>query len=368
MTSTSYLTLQSLFVDLPVDTDRETDSFFDEEYVASAQYSDLIDTTYQLITTGGIELEKDILILWEMRLTLLLFDGRLSTAKLEAVNLNNALFFHENPTSSSTGRPGAIVEGPSPAANFPLPKNNAGLISYLLLMLVLRLKSAPNLALVNELYKLCYQVRLKGVPVESMMVQKKLFNLSYEIISILVTARHHLTLLSFLQSLKRDSRLRIVSSCENGQLYDTFLSNISIIWIYAQLVIRRGKGTDENLSEYGLRFEKEWSSIKESTKKAFIEAVSLFSPSEKHPLIGLDPLTFLVTEFADLVSSDIISTRIISSTLAAWDLLNSPFSRPSSNKEVSVVEGEKHSTSLEKVYAALMEKWPQYADKVYGME
>lgn len=365
MTSISYLTEPSLFAGLPQDHSKEVSSFYDRDYVESAPYSDLIDITHQLITSGTIQQEKDLLIIWEIRLTLLLFDNRLSAAKLEAVNLNNALFFHENPTSS-TGKPGTTPGQTAPAANYPLPKNNAGLISYLLLMLVLRLKSTPNLALVNELYKLCYQIRLKGVTAEAQSVQMKLFNLSYEIISVLLTSRHHLALLWFLQSLKRDTSLRIEKPGDNEQTYKNFLSNISLIWIYLRLIIRRGKEPGEKPSAYGEQFEQEWSSIKTSTKQTLIDVLNGFPSSSDQPVIGLDPIAFLVTEFADLVDSGTISTRIISCTLATWDLENKPFTESDFNRGKSE-ENDQDASSLEKTYSVIMAKWSRYADKVYGM-
>lgn len=366
MIGSSYLKARSLFVALPQTSVTATDSFYHQDYVESAPYGDLVDITHQLITGATIEQENELLALWEIRLTLLLFDGRLSTAKQEAVNLNDALFFHENPTSTS-GRNGPMLTQPAPAANYPLPKNNAGIISHLLLMLVLRLKSNPNLALVNELYKLCYQIRLKGVTAEAQTVQMKLFNLSYEIISVLVISRHYLTLLSFLQSLKRDTHLCHQYHGDNEQHYGRFLSNISLIWIYNVLINRRSKKTGEKLSVYAMQYQQEWSSIAKSTKETLIEALKRFTTSNNDALLNLDPESFLITQFAALVESDTISARIISCTLATWDLENKPFTDSNSIRG-ETAQDEQEANSLAKTYSIIMAKWTQYPDKVYGME
>lgn len=358
MTSLSHLKSQSLFIDLPEDSVSKTDQFYDERYVVSAPYCSLIDITYHLITSGSVQHERELLLLWEIRLSLLLFDERFSTARLEAVNLNNALFAIENPTSVA-GTSSKVSDKSVPKIH-PLPRNYSGLIGYLLLLLVLRLKSSPNLAFVNELYKLCYQIRLKGAPTEAWKAQEKLFNLCYEIISVLVTAGHHLTLLSFVQSLKQDTCLRSRSPTQCDLRYRRFASNIDLVWTYVCLKLRIKKGiNDDAYRAYGLQIKQEWSSIDNSSKRDLLEIMNSEPHCEKSSLREIDPVKFLIMEFAELVKLDNISTRILCCTLATWSLKTFPFTEYYSSED---------HESLEKVHSVIMAKWAQHVDKMYGIE
>lgn len=386
MSGYSYLISSLLFVSQPQESDTPVESFYDEDYVRNSSYTDLIDLTYHLITRGANKLEKELLVLWEIRLTLLLFNGELPVAKREAINLNNALFQHENPNSpippiSTNANPLPLLIdnngsrgntprlSPAPNVIYPLPKNNAGLINYLLLMLVLRLKSMRNLALVNELYKLCYQVRLKGSSSKAMSVQLKLFNLSYEIVSVLITTRNYYTLLSLLRSLRRDTTLRVHKLNVPEPQYQTFASNISFLWIYANLVVYSTKVSEPELSTYADQFENEWSSIEDGTKKSLLHVMGTYAP-----LIGgpnptspsLREQDFHIRTFANMIATDKVSPRIICCTLGTWDLENKLDSNFDAGE--GYFDSGTSSQSLSKIYAYILSKWSDHVHNVYGME
>lgn len=333
------------------------------DYVAVATPAQLVDATYYALKDPG----PNTLQIWELRLVLLLFNHQLAAAKQEAVNLNNALYLLEN-------------EPPKPgpdAAIYPLPKNNDGSISFALLLLVLRLKSVPNLALVNELYKLCYQLRLKGSTGAD--VQPKLAKLAYAVMLVLAITRNYFTLLSFLDSLRADIRGDL-------PLHRDYASNVSLVWVLVSMLILKARSTEnkgdtadtatekaktqrELLHELLSRLQPVYSCVEQSSLDAVKYVLQTYSHipggvvEELHIDLSLSGL-------ADLTVSGNISTRIICCTLAVWDL-QTTFSTLLAEKEGKVVfevEAPLGDTELDAVFGLVMSRWGSYVNKVFGIE
>ncbi|OBA22522.1 hypothetical protein METBIDRAFT_11348 [Metschnikowia bicuspidata var. bicuspidata NRRL YB-4993] len=196
-------------------------------YVTQALDQEILDSTYFALRGAVLQSAGECLAAWEIRLLILLFSGQLARAKREAVALNNALYLRENPganraslastpfkhpanTPPSPGT-GGSRHGPAVLPVYPLPNNNDGQIPDSLLMLMVSLKAAPSLARVNEIYRLCYQKRLKGDRENAGVfvgtgngLQARLMALAYAVIAVLFVTRNHATLVSFLASLRGD--------------------------------------------------------------------------------------------------------------------------------------------------------------------
>lgn len=391
MSEISHLSADSLFVRVPQPEAHVVDSFFDVERVKSASYDELIDTTYFVLNSELLTL-AEALCIWEIRLTLILFNDQLSVAKKEAINLNNALYLQENPNtpppplsrsvlplggsavslndassrnSDSSGRKerGGVI--------YPLPKNNNGQVGYLLLILLLRLKSIPNLALVNELYKFCYQVRLKGSSSEAAKVQAKLTGLSYEIIMVLTVTRNFFTLLSFLESLRQDISARSRKLGPDPQ-YEKYHSNVTLMWITMNLLVRAKDRSYEELREASKEFEKEFTGLASQSLDFFSHVVRNISPviggTPKNPLAQS---CITLEELVELISKNKITGRIICCTLATWELSNIYLTKLTTEDETSTLQVEvlaNGESKLDSVYASIMARWGENVHKVYGLE
>lgn len=230
-------------------------------------YNELIDLTYYLLKNNSLSL-SELLKIWEIRLILHLFNNQLTFSKKEAINLNNALYLNENndiappqgqqvqnPNSNNDSRASSMNSGigntPSPSPGlqpiYPLPKNNNGLIGHSLLIMILRLRSIPNLSLVNELYKLCYQLRLRssGAEEEKVGLQLKLINLSYDIIVILSITKNYHTLLNYLESIRYELVLQKKQN-QLSDMYRQYLSNVTLLWVIILIMVYVRNGTKKD--------------------------------------------------------------------------------------------------------------------------
>lgn len=179
----------------------------------------LIDLTYALLTKPEHCKLNELLAIWEIRLLLHVVTYDLKSAKIEGVNLINALYMREN--SISIGAPMERQEV------YPLPKNNDGIIQYGLLILMLRLKSTVDMNLVNEVYKLGYQIRLKNPD------KLKLQNLSYYVMSILITTNGNWTLLNFTGSLI----FQLSQNASINEIDKLFLSNVTALEFLVEKIL-----------------------------------------------------------------------------------------------------------------------------------
>lgn len=388
MAEIDYLISDSLFAHVPQTNAATIDQFYDLEYVRSASNQELIDCTYYLLRSGQLTIEETLKV-WEIRLTLTLFNDQLPLAKREAVNLNNALYIHENPNTQpppNTSRVGSNLsanESASLAAHsraallnnvvYPLPKNNNGQIGYRLLLMILRLKSIPNLILVNELYKLCYQMRLKGTSSEAIKVQAKLTNLSYEVIMVLTITRNYFTLISFLNSLRHDVRVKI-ELAEKGSHNERYHSNVCLLHVIISLLVwTKGKSKTE-LDQVPKDVTELFNQVDETS------LVTLKHVLQTVPSVvgGLDPgnaiklsETLTLPKLVEMVWDKKISARVLCCTLATWELSNVHHTElvEEDGKSRLIVEtiGDKKS-KLDHVYGEIMPRWGQYINKVYGLE
>lgn len=382
-----YLSADSIFVLIP-EAVVPAESFYDSDFLSQASYSDLVHSTYAVLKENQLAV-KEALKVWEIRLTLLLFNNQLSVAKKEAINLNNALYLQENPNATPpvSYRPSALTNSSgvsiteasltsggrrerSSSANliYPLPKNNEGLIEYPLVVMLLRLRSVPNLALVNELYKLCYQIRLKGTSSEATKVQAKLISLSYEIIMVLTITRNYFTLLSYLDSLRHDV-LAKVSETQYGEYY----SNLTLMWIIINLLIRSRDKTTEEMVEISKEFQKDFDTyVQPETLHCLTHVLQTITPviGSGDAAVGSEESVTLET-IAEQISKKTITARIICCTLATWELSNVHTTELSQeNGKVSLVVDAPATgdSKVDPVYSNVMSRWGENIHKVYGIE
>ncbi|KAF3992456.1 hypothetical protein FT663_00736 [Candidozyma haemuli var. vulneris] len=378
------LTEENLFVLRPQNPDVSEETVFDQELLDKASNQDLLSCTYTLLK--GQKLSKaEALTLWELRLVLLMFGNQLAAARREAVNLNNALYLSENPTAappqqsiprpqigrsdSTASRRSGSSPGPNAPGNvvYPFPKNNDGAIGFSLLSLILRLKSAPNLSLVNELYKLCYQLRLKGSSGEEAEIQRNLISLSYEIIMALMITRNFYTLLSFVESLEAGVKAREDSSSEE---YLHYSSNVSLTIVLANMIIRQSEGIDDfDVAELRQRFE----NLDQFTLDCFVNVLRKYSPmvgESGGPSVGSDE-DVDYDKLLELVKQGKLTGRIVCSTLASFELGNmyrAEFQEVDKDKRLAANPAPHTGTRFENVYTKVMSQWGNYIEKVYGLE
>lgn len=383
MADTDYLTKDALFAQIPQDSDATIEHFYDPEYTTSASNQQLIDCTYDVLKNGQLTMEETLKV-WELRLTLTLFNDQLHLAKREAIALNNALYMRENPnaqppppsrihSNSSLSDTSSQTRAPPLTFVFPLPKNNNGLIGYRLLLMILRLKSVPNLILVNELYKMCYQMRLKGASSEAVKVQAKLTNLSYEVIMVLTITRNYFTLLSFLASLRHD--IGIKSEFEGRASHDKmFYSNVCLLQVLTTLMVWSKEKSKEEFDQLPQDVVDIFTLV-EDTSLVLLKHVLLCVPpvvggADLHDNLETGAMPTLA-EIADLVWNKKILARTICCTLATWELSNV------FRTELVEEEGQLRlvvevvpllDSKLEQVYAIIMPRWGKYINKVYGIE
>lgn len=382
MSDTDYLTADTLFAQIPQGSDATIEQFYDPEFVRSASNQHLIDCTYYILKNGQLTVEETLKV-WELRLALTLFNDQLQLAKREAITLNSALYLRENPNaqpppgsrihSSSSLDVSAPSRAPQQTYIYPLPKNNNGMIDYGLLLMILRLKSVPNLILVNELYKMCYQMRLKGTSSEAIRVQAKLTNLSYEVIMVLTITRNYFTLLSFLNSLRHDITMKSENDVKSS--HDMiFRSNVCLLQVIITLLVWTKDKSKHELADLPQDIVDLFALVEDASLMLLKHVLLCVSPivggADLHESAEPDEMLSLA-EITELVWSKNILARTICCTLATWELSNVFRTElvEEEGKTRLVVEAVATLDSrLEKVYGEIMTRWGQYIHKVYGLE
>lgn len=355
------------------------DNFYDASFVSRASIGQLLDLTHAVITSGELSVSETLRV-WELRLTLHLFDGHLSTAKIEAINLNRSIHLHENPDQSrypqnQTGlRSSATALGPGAtgaAGNvqyvYPLPRNNSNEIPYLLLLLLLRLKSSPSMSMVNECYRMCYQLRLRGQALENQLLQSQLIQLAYLISVQLVITKNTLTLVSFLDSLliSLKDQLRIASS----EKVLKYVENITFAQFLARAlaILRHSKDPavqDVQFEALRPAFDHQSPSAINSLRFALNNWASHVAAPPPEEKITMDMMTF--DEIITMIKSGRLSTRIVCCTLAVWDL-GSAFNSSVDDDEL-LVEVSKNGDRFDDVYAVIMSRWAHHGNRVFCIE
>lgn len=383
-TSTTYLTKDSLFLKLPTEPTTNSITLKDLYNDLSANpisYDSIINKTYYLLKSSlssspSSELTvQTCLKLWQIRLTCHLFNNNLNYAKKELINLNNSLYLNENhnisPSSLNT------ISGGANGNNnllYPLPKNNLMVIDYKLLILLMRLKNFPNLNLTNELYKLIWQIRLKSnnsPQDDTNDMNIILENLSFDNIVILIITKNFIPLINFLNQLIEE--LKELNKTKENQYY----SNICLIYIIINLIVycKKGKlgGIFDNVKQL-------WENdVNQFTKNCLNYSLQTISPiiTQSNPSESIHKCE-TIDDLVELVNNDLITGRIICSTLGIWDLINNyDFTlaesedglqfrgKTSANKDISSLSDEDLANECLKV---LESQWCKYINKVYGLE
>lgn len=378
----SALVDEALFIKRPDSTSKAETPSLDSASLKDLTNAELLDLTYHLLRSTNPS-RDEALTLWELRLVLLMFENQLNAAKKEALNLNNALYLLENPNapppqtppkppplgrtdSTASRRSGSPAVQTTPGIIYPLPKNNDGAIGFPLLLLILRLKLAPNLSLVNELYKLCYQLRLKGNPGEEAEIQRNLVSLSYEIIMVLTITRNFYTLLSFLKSLEADLAAR---QDKSSREYRHYASNVSLMIVLAHMLVLQSEDASR-LDRDDLR--QRYTNLDEFTVECFVNVLKRYSPMVSDglaPSIGPDEeVTF--ERIIELVKEAKLTGRITCCTLASFqlgNLLEAEFKTVDGSKRL-VAKAEPNDSHLGDFHSKVMAQWGNYIHKVYGIE
>lgn len=370
-----YISSIDLFVHQPSAT-IAPDRIKDISYVSAASRADLIDLTHSVITSAVFPVQETLRV-WELRLTLLLFEGKLAVAKQEGINLNRSIYLHENPghlksnqDQSQTPTRGGALAAPPPPQAFPLPRNNEKSVPHLLLLLLLRLKSTPSMGTVNECYRVCYQLRLRGLAAESAKLQSQLMQLAYLIIVELIITKNIPTLVSYLESLVAGLQQQINN--QKTERAETYLSNIKLIEFLAHgLVIMRNT---KDTATQDVQFEAlrpEYAQITETVPNS-LEALR-FALNSWAPFVGgpapenrLEPTDLGFDSMVSMMRNGRISTRIICCTLAVWDL-DASFSAKIVDGQVIVEVGEV-GTELDHAYESVMTQWAGQANRVFCIE
>ncbi|KAK6458710.1 uncharacterized protein RJT20DRAFT_123763 [Scheffersomyces xylosifermentans] len=422
--SNQYLSQDSLFVKLP-SIHEHSDVTLPQlvltvRQASINQYEQLLDQTYYLIKHDDLEL-AEILKLWQIRLILHLFNNQLAFAKKEAINLNNALYLHENnnvvpplpppppppqgassiaagasssslstSNSATSSNSNSVAPSPSLTPIYPLPKNNQSLIDYDLLVLLLRLKSLPNLNLINEVYKLNYQLRLKS----SQDLKTKLINLSYDVMVVMIVTKNYLSLLNYAVNLREE--LRLLQS--RDEFYDQYLSNITALLVIVETIILTHKDklageipvTELITEKYSKIYKEEVNSF---TRNSLIYTIQFIEPTVTVPITessispettSFDKSDVKLQDIIDLVQKNSLTSRIICSTMGLWDLSNifpnfklregPEHKLEFVNEKKAGVETEeeleeKSATELiDLVYSEVADNWYKYTYKIYGLE
>ncbi|CAG87111.2 DEHA2D11154p [Debaryomyces hansenii CBS767] len=357
-------------------------------------YNELIDLTYYLLKNNSLSL-SELLKIWEIRLILHLFNNQLTFSKKEAINLNNALYLNENndiappqgqqvqnPNSNNDSRASSMNSGigntPSPSPGlqpiYPLPKNNNGLIGHSLLIMILRLRSIPNLSLVNELYKLCYQLRLRssGAEEEKVGLQLKLINLSYDIIVILSITKNYHTLLNYLESIRYELVLQKKQN-QLSDMYRQYLSNVTLLWVIILIMVyvrngtKKDRLTDIITKHYQDTFENDVNELSMNSLSYVLSHISPLPSSEEMATVPPGALT--ISHLVQLILSGDISGRIICSTIGLWDISNVHGYSLTKDDEFKLNhQPSDASDNLSSCYNELTSDWGRFIYKVYGLE
>lgn len=432
---TQYLSKDSLFLKLPTDLSKDEISVLDLYHditsltttpTPKVTFDSIINKTYYLLkSTNDI---SNALKLWQIRLTCHLFNNQLSYAKKELINLNNTLYLQENhnitppppppAASSSSSLSLSLSNGSTPNATtttttnnnpiYPLPKNNQLIIDFKLLILLLRLKNFPNMNLINELYKLIYQLRLKrndniNNDQISLLLVKNLQNLSYDNIVILTLTKNYLTLINFLSNLIQELKELKDSEDKKQNMANSFdcdyYSNINLIYLIINLIVHH-KNHNQNHIDVVINdtnFNHIWDNqINETTKNSLIYTLQHIPPSiaSKHDNNPQESsIQFKcdsIKDLGQLVQEGKITGRIICSMLGIWDLSNTYGFTLSNNSnsdgnsalqftKINSQEDQQQQQHLDintlskdeiinKCCDLLNDQWCNYINKVYGLE
>lgn len=394
-TNKQFLSKESLFLKFPnVPLDKCNIEDLLEGIKSKQPYNELIDLTYYLLKNNSLSL-SELLKIWEIRLILHLFNNQLTFAKKEAINLNNALYLNENndiappqgqqvqsPNSINDSRASSMNSGigntPSPSPGlqpiYPLPKNNNGLIGHSLLILILRLRSIPNLSLVNELYKLCYQLRLRssGAEEEKVDLQLKLINLSYDIIVILSITKNYHTLLNYLESIRYELVLQKKQN-QLSDMYRQYLSNVTLLWVIILIMVyvrngtKKDRLTDIITKHYQHTFENNVNELSMNSLSYVLSHILPLPSSEEMATVPPGALTIL--HLVQLILLGDISGRIICSTIGLWDISNVHGYSLTKDEEFKLNHQPKEvSDNMSSCYNELTSDWGKFIYKVYGLE
>lgn len=341
-----------------------------KECQKESNFTKLIDLTYLLLQNNDSSIE-DKLKVWEARLSLHLFNNNLSYAKSEAVQLNNALYLKENnnhpPNQPSPKMP--IVQHNHPkqivhtvAPVYPLPKNNDAAIEHTLLTLILRLKSSPNINLVNDLYKLCYQLRLKSSTYsDKNLLLSRIINLSYNVMAVLLKSRNYLTLLNYIKSMRHD--LKLQEKNDNiSEKYKQCLSNISLmlISVTAHMLIEQKTPFEKVSSFVANEYESMFKSdINEATLTAFRDSAKKLRVDVS---VGNGSPTLI--DILRTLQDPNQSFSILTSTLGIWDVYN--VLGPKATAAEPNIE-ESSSGKINSLYDHVLFLWKTYPDKVFDL-
>ncbi|CAK7899151.1 hypothetical protein CAAN3_04S04764 [[Candida] anglica] len=352
------------------------------KWIQKGDYKQSIDATYNLLQSNDLSF-PDGLKIWEIRLMLHLFNNKLGIAKKEAINLNNALYLKETPNFVNSSD-GIAKKNPSVPLQpiYPLPKNNDGIINSTLLILLLRLKSIPNLNLVNEIYKLCYQIRLKSTDIDDKL-KLQLVNLSYEIIVILTVTKNYSALSNYIQSIRYE--LELETNDRNAEPYKTYYSNLSLIWL---LNIFSQRAKHGNLNNISSQYQNHFNSIEKTSINSLEFVLNTFkgSISVESELPSFEsPLT--LNGLVELVISGKITGRVICCTLGIWNLMNreevglegiddvigqnekeTGKSDEKNEKQDQDQQDDIECDTIQSAYSITVKKWGQNINRVYCLE
>lgn len=350
---------------------------------SSPDYTQLIDNTYYLLRNGDFSTEE-LLLIWEIRLNLFMFNNQISFAKKEAINLNNSLYTNENKTSNKETNPSQSSlslshsninqDGQLLLPIYPLPKNNDGKIGNNLLVLILRLKSIPNMHLVNELFKLCYQLRLRGTNQnqnDDLSTKTKLINLSYEVVVILTITKNYSTLLNYLGSIMHDLKNRLEKSTEEDDEYKQYYSNIKLVWLITKFTLATTNNSQvEHIKE---EHQKDFEEIDQSSIDSLVYVLQNIAPvyasATSMPLVHAS--IRLAEDVARHVEEGKITGRIICSILGLWDISNVYKAHLEDDGKLAFVIDsieDDNRSALQTAYRLITSKWCNYVHKVYGLE
>lgn len=314
----------------------------------------LVNLTFQLIKRS--KSIKEILILWESRLVLHLFNNNLQIAKREAINLNNILYLSENNTPANN------------VSIYPLPKNNNAVINHSLIILLLRLKSVPNMVLLNEFYKLCYQLRLKSLE----NLSEKLLNLSFDIMVILIINKNYTTLINLLQSMITEMKL-------TKSNYTTFYYDAQLLLIIVKIFVYDTKGTPLQTIEKLISEEvsdSQFNDIKTNSIDNLLYVLHTIDPiyNQKSDKVTINNSEFTLSTLVEYCVQAKISGRILCCLLGIYNLSNTYGFKVIDNEGELLFTNYPESLdtsediNAELCYKLITRNWCDNVHKLFGLE
>jgi hypothetical protein len=307
------------------------------------------DATYRLLQAPLARAAA--LQVWEVRLAALVLGGRLGWAKREAVNLNNELYVSENGEPAAPAAPGDAV--------YPLPRNNDLSIPPTLMVLLLRLKLIPNLTLVNELYKLTYQMRLRARGARRHCLARQLRSLSCSVVAVLTVTKQYPTLINFAEALLREG--------DDAQ----YRCNMVLVVLLTKLTLHmrqvrlRGEADDAVVARYAALYDAVGALALATLAQVLARYggdaaagdAAVASATSAVPAAPAAPLS--LARLVQLVRDAAISSRIVCCMVASWEL-NETF-----GEGAAPVTPE---TEISACYKALVPQWFDNLHRVYCLE